>query len=201
MCACVNRNGAGTVLKSTCVFPLSLASAGMGSVEKISAMMTIARLIPRPQCMQSIRCPPTRSTLTKSFVDFVGVDLVGMNHVYQWHNHSSSQYITVYHSISQYTTVYHSISQCITVYHSIPQYTTVYHSIPQYIILCTCLLLRLCVLTPCASNTRPCTATVHDEWAQFTHLNQPLLSALVTYCRFSRFSYNQCWRGALLSSC
>lgn len=34
MCACVNRSGAGMVLKSTCVFPLSLASAGMGSVEK-----------------------------------------------------------------------------------------------------------------------------------------------------------------------
>ena len=34
MCACVSRNGAGMVLKSTCVFPLSLASAGMGSVEK-----------------------------------------------------------------------------------------------------------------------------------------------------------------------
>ena len=47
VCACVNRNGAGTVLKSTCAFPLPLASAGMGSVEKISAMMTIARLIPR----------------------------------------------------------------------------------------------------------------------------------------------------------
>ena len=36
VCACVSRNGAGMVLKSTCVFPLSLASAGMGSVEKIN---------------------------------------------------------------------------------------------------------------------------------------------------------------------
>ena len=34
MCACVSRNGSGMVLKSICVFPLSLASAGMGSVEK-----------------------------------------------------------------------------------------------------------------------------------------------------------------------
>ena len=32
-CACVNRNGAGTVLRSTCAFPLSLASAATGSVE------------------------------------------------------------------------------------------------------------------------------------------------------------------------
>ena len=95
-------------------------------------------------------------------------------------------------------------SGIITVYHSILQYITVYHSIPQYTSIRTCLLLRLCVLTPCVSNTRPCI----QQQCMINELNLHIwishLPGLVTYCRLSRFSYNlersyQHWRRALLS--